>query len=82
VTTTTHLGAPAENMLRVLKEQMNADLTKAAEPEIQRALAEVEKVMRQRLASHLIALLDRQFDMRRNGEDLVITLRGSFGGGK
>ena len=63
-----------DNTLKALKSQLNAELTKAAEPVIQRALIEAEHEMRQRLAVHLVAMIDRSYSLERHGDRLTIVV--------
>ncbi|HEY1127948.1 MAG TPA: hypothetical protein VGF12_00970 [Roseateles sp.] len=64
----------AENTLGALKAQINVELTKAAEPVIQRALAEIEAEMRKKLAANLVALIDRSYSMTTYGDVLTISV--------
>lgn len=68
-----------ENALARLKEALSAEMQKAAEPVIQAAVAEAEKVIRQRVAAMCVSLVAKDFSMERFGTDLRITVRG-FGG--
>lgn len=54
----------------VLREQM----LKAAEPIIQKALADVEKEMRQRLAEMIVGTIRHSYSAERFGTDLRITV--------
>ena len=69
-----------EATLAGIKERINAELLDAAEPVVQRALADVEREMRKRLAVHLVALLDRSFEMHSASDRLTIVMNRPDGG--
>lgn len=58
--------------LLILRRQLNDDLTKAAEPIIQAALAEAERAMRKALAGNLIGLIEHSFKVYERQGHLVI----------
>lgn len=72
---TTTISQGDENLLRALKDQLNEQMTRAAEPLLQKALKEMEEVMRKRLAQVLVEHIESSFSMQRMGRDLVITVR-------
>ena len=63
------------NMLKALQAQLNADMLAQAEPLIKKALEEIEKEMRARLAQRLIANIEQDMDIRTMGHTITITLR-------
>lgn len=79
MSTTTFIHA--ENALKRLQLEMSAEMQRAAEPAIQAAVAEAEKLIRERVAAMCIALIAQDFSFERFGADLRIVVRG-FGGGK
>lgn len=58
-----------------LLEQINADLTRAAEPILQEALKKIEQEMRARLAMRLVAHIQQNMDFMVCEDRIVITLR-------
>lgn len=64
-----------DNVLRALKESLNAAMLKAAEPAIQQALKDIERDMREKLAQRLIGLLEQNLSIERYGRDLRVTIR-------
>jgi hypothetical protein len=56
-------------------KQLNADLLAAAEPILQEALKKIEVEMRAKMAQRLIAYMDNNFHIERNGMDLRIVIR-------
>lgn len=77
----TRVSMDDANLLTALKAQLNQQMLDAAEPIVQEALKKIEVAMRQRLAAQLIAFIDTQFSMQRQGRDLVITIRRDSEGG-
>lgn len=69
-----------ENALKHLRASLNMEMQRAAEPIIRKALEDVEKAMRERMAALLIAHIERSFSVRRNGTDLEITVHQAMGG--
>lgn len=67
------------NMLLALKEQMNAEMMKAAEPVIRKAAEDAEKEMRKRLGAMFIAMIDKDFCMDRHDTDLRILIKYANG---
>lgn len=65
----------SENMLASLKYQMNEEMMKAAEPEIQIAVANAEKAIRRRLGAMFISLIEQSFSIERYGNDLRIIVK-------
>lgn len=59
----------------ILKKQMNAEMVEAAKPIIDEALKEIEKVMRKKLASMIIAYLDNNIEAERMGSSLRILVK-------
>jgi hypothetical protein len=75
---TTNIDRPIINQdafLTMLREKLTAGMMQAAEPVIQKALAEAEKAMRERLGSMVIGLLEHSYDVMRDGSDLRILVR-------
>lgn len=62
-------------LLNLLREKLNADMLKAAEPIIQQALADIEEEMRRAIVPRLVSVLEGNLDMYRDRRDLVIRLR-------
>jgi hypothetical protein len=60
----------SEDSVRILKERLNASMLAAAEPVIQEALRQVEAKMRQRLAEHIVAMVEQRVNVERLGADL------------
>lgn len=58
-----------------LKEFLNVEMLKVAEPLIQKSLKQVEQKMRTQVAQNLIAYLDHNMDIERFGSDLRILIR-------
>lgn len=63
----------------LLKTYIGARLTEsiklAAEPILQKALKDMEKVMREKLATTIISMIDQEFDVARMGQDIRILIR-------
>lgn len=59
-----------------IADHMNTNLQDAAEPLIQKALAEIEMTLRAEVAKFVIASIDQQFSVERMGQDIVVTVRG------
>lgn len=64
-----------EAALSAIKERLNAEMLKAAEPLVQAAVKAIEVAMRERLAAHLIAYMDKSYSIARHGQDLHIIVR-------
>lgn len=60
---------------KILKDKLNRDMRKAAEPVIAKALDEIEKVMRDRLASTIVSYLETYIEVDRYGRDLRIIVK-------
>lgn len=71
----TPISLDDENLLQAIRAQLNTQMLAAAEPIVQEALKKAEMEMRRRLAASLIAFIDSQFSVQRNGRDLIITVR-------
>lgn len=61
-----------DNALKLLREQLNDELLHAAEPVIQQAVHEFEKLVRKRLAEHVIRQIDQEYSVERFGDILRI----------
>lgn len=63
-------------LLLQIREVINQEMASVAEPIIQKALdhatKEIEVAMRKKMASCLIAVIDRNFSIERRGEELRI----------
>lgn len=55
-----------------IRETLQADFKKAAEPIIKQALEDIEKEIRKKLASAVVGILDRGYSLDRQGHELVI----------
>ncbi len=64
-----------EYAAEILKREMNKEMIAAAEPVIKEALGEVEKVMRKKLASMVIAYLDNYIEVDRTGQTIRILVK-------
>jgi len=64
-----------EAFIDVIKDSMNAEMTKAAEPVIQKALKEIEAEMRAKLGAMLIATINNDYQIERFGSDLRIVVK-------
>jgi len=53
-------------------QQLNESLTEAAEPIVQKAMAEIEIEIRKRLAEHLLARIQSDFSVERMQNDIRI----------
>jgi hypothetical protein len=71
----TNSWVDGDKMLAVMKNQMNDEMMKAAEPVIKKAVEEAEKEMRRSLACMFIAIIDKGFSMDRYGDDLRILVK-------
>ncbi len=71
-----------EYVEKMLFDEINKQMKEAAEPVLQRALAEIEKQMRERMARMLIAHIESDFSVERMGADLRITVRQAIPGGR
>lgn len=69
-------------LLNLLREKLNADMPEAAEPIIQKALADIEQEMRRAIVPRLVSVLEGNLDMYRDRRDLVIRIRQVDGAGK
>jgi hypothetical protein len=59
----------------LLLQTMNKEMVAAAEPVIDKALADIEKVMREKLGSMVIAYLDNYMEVERMGNTLRILIK-------
>jgi len=60
-----------------LIDQLNAQLLEAAEPYVEQALDKIEFVMREKLASNLIALVDQRIDFEQDKHQISIRIARS-----
>lgn len=60
---------------RVYFKNLNDAMTESAEPIIQKALADIERQMREKLAQALISIIKNDFNIQRNGRDLMIIVK-------
>lgn len=70
----TQVSLGDENFVRAMKEQLNAEMLRAAEPVIKRALEEVESAMRKALAARLVGMVDSSVSFERYGNTLRIEI--------
>lgn len=63
---------------KAIIESMNAQMLKAAEPMIQKALADIEAEMRRSLAVNTIALIERSTRVEFNRDMVTIVLKGAL----
>jgi formate dehydrogenase maturation protein FdhE len=61
-------------MLRSLMANLNAEMQKAAEPVLRKAVEEAEREMRKRLGALVVGLLEHEFSVERFGHELRITV--------
>jgi hypothetical protein len=64
-----------EYVEKMLFAAINKQMQEAAEPVLQKALAEIERQMRERMAAMLIANIQSDFSVRTMGHDLQIIVR-------
>jgi 2-keto-3-deoxy-6-phosphogluconate aldolase len=64
-----------ESVEKVLREAINEEMIKAAEPVLKKALAEIEVTMRERMAACIISYIEQSFIMERCGTDLRIVVK-------
>lgn len=64
-----------EYVEKMLFSAINKEMQEAAEPVLQKALAEIERQMRERMAAMLIAHIKSEFSVRIMGNELQITVR-------
>lgn len=67
--------ASDEFLGRVIKEHLQSELSKAAEPIVQEALAKFEVDIRKRVATVVLAAVEGGYSMERMGPDIRITVR-------
>lgn len=67
-----------QSTLTGLQKAIEAELVKAAEPLIQKAVADFEKEARRQVGLRCIALLESSYDARQHGQTLVIRIGGMF----
>lgn len=63
-----------DRFARHLKNECREGMIAAAEPAIQDAMKEIEKRLRQKVASIVIGMIDADFNLERHGHDLRITV--------
>jgi hypothetical protein len=66
-----------ENFLDSLRLSINESMFAAVEPEIQKALVEIERTMRKRVAEICISMVKGEIDIFRNQNMLCITIKDS-----
>jgi len=71
----TSLTPPDELFIHSLRNSMQAELTKALEPMIQTAIAEIEKDLRKKLGVMVIGLLEKSYSVMQDRQELRITVR-------
>ena len=64
-----------DQFTKILFKELNADMTAAAEPILKKALAEIEKKMREELAQKLISFIQNDFAVERMGHDIRILVK-------
>ena len=57
-----------------MKAQVQAEMEQAAEPIIQQALADIEKIMRARVRTWAVAHIEHTFEMQAYRDRLTITI--------
>ena len=70
--------AHPDGFLQAIKQALNEQMMAEAEPLIQKAVAEFERDMREKLAAKLIAQLDERYSIDRFGSELRITVRDAY----
>ena len=61
--------------LEILKAQMNKKMIEEAKPLVEKALSDIESVMRKKLGSMIIAHLDNYMEVERRGDVLIISIK-------
>ncbi len=61
--------------LQVMRENINKDLLRAAQPVLDEALESIEKELRKKLGSIVISMIDSNFNIDRHGSDIRILVR-------
>lgn len=64
-----------ECALGILKKQMNKEMIEAAKPLVEKALVDIEKIMRAKLASMVVAFLDNYMEVERYGQTMRIVIK-------
>ncbi len=64
-----------EEFSRFFKEELNASMSRVAEPILEKALEDMERTMREQMAQKLISLIENDFVVERMGHDIRITVR-------
>ena len=64
-----------ECALEILKKRMNKEMIEAAKPLVEKALKDIEKVMRTKLASMVVAFLDNYMEIERCGQTMRIVIK-------
>lgn len=63
--------------LKMFGEELNGAMLKAAEPLIQKTLADIEKKMRETLAAKLIGVVKNDYSIETRSDRIVIELKGN-----
>jgi hypothetical protein len=63
---------PDELVEATLLKTLNAQMLEAAQPALDKAMAEVEEAMRKRLAEMVVNLVRTSYSAYRDGQDLMI----------
>lgn len=61
--------------LKGMRDALQTEMTKALEPAIKNAVAEIEKDMRERLGAMVIRLLEKHYEITTDRDKLVIVVR-------
>ena len=64
-----------DRALEILKAQMNKEMIEAGKPIIEKALSDIESVMRKKLGSMIVAYLDNYMEIERKGDVLRILIK-------
>lgn len=68
-----------DELAKILGKELNKAMTEAAEPLIQKALKDIEQIMREKLAQRLISFIEHNLVMDRMGNDLRILIKQADG---
>jgi hypothetical protein len=68
-----------ELFAKQIRTLLNEEMTKAAEPLLKKAVADIEAEMRKRLAAMLVGVLDTSYSAERDGR--VMAIRVALGKG-
>lgn len=64
-----------QEVSELIKRLLNQELIAAAEPIIQKAVAEFEKEVRKKLAVRLVGMVDESYSMEQHGRTLTIRVQ-------